>query len=86
MADLSTRQLHNISLVRENWILLNERERQVIYLLYGMDQFPNKPRTLDETGKLLVNYANDFPTSLTRERVRQIEHAVLSKIERLNND
>jgi RNA polymerase sigma factor (sigma-70 family) len=48
---------------------LNERERLVISLRYGLDH--GEPRTLEQIGKHL---------DLTRERVRQIEAKALSKL------
>ncbi len=48
---------------------LEERERQVIVLRYGLDG--ETPRTLSDVGKLL---------GITRERVRQIETRALSKL------
>ena len=48
---------------------LEERERQVIVLRYGLDA--ETPRTLSDVGKLL---------GITRERVRQIETRALSKL------
>src|SRR5579875_550878 len=48
---------------------LDERERQILRLRYGLDR--GDPRTLDEVGLTL---------HLTRERIRQIERAALSKL------
>ncbi|MCS3780093.1 sigma-70 family RNA polymerase sigma factor [Tsukamurella ocularis] len=48
---------------------LDEREQQVIRLRYGLDD--GQPRTLDQIGKLF---------GLSRERVRQIEREVMSKL------
>jgi RNA polymerase sigma factor (sigma-70 family) len=49
--------------------LLDPRERQILRLRYGLDQ--GDPRTLEEVGVAL---------HLTRERIRQIERAALSKL------
>jgi RNA polymerase sigma factor (sigma-70 family) len=48
---------------------LEERERQILRLRYGLDR--GEPRTLEEVGSAL---------SLTRERIRQIERSALSKL------
>ncbi|WP_024874566.1 sigma-70 family RNA polymerase sigma factor [Saccharomonospora piscinae] len=48
---------------------LDDREQQVIRLRYGLDD--GQPRTLDQIGKHF---------SLSRERVRQIEREVMSKL------
>jgi RNA polymerase sigma factor (sigma-70 family) len=48
---------------------LNEREREIIRLRYGLDH--GQPRTLDEVGQHL---------HLTRERIRQIEAKTISKL------
>jgi RNA polymerase sigma factor (sigma-70 family) len=50
---------------------LNERERQILRLRYGLDR--GEPRTLEEVGLEL---------NLTRERIRQIERAALAKLRR----
>jgi RNA polymerase primary sigma factor len=52
---------------------LNERERKVLILRYGLDNA--EPRTLEEIGRRL---------DLTRERVRQIESQALKRLARLN--
>jgi RNA polymerase sigma factor (sigma-70 family) len=49
--------------------ILDVREREILRLRYGLDQ--GDPRTLEEVGTSL---------QLTRERVRQIERAALSKL------
>jgi DNA-directed RNA polymerase sigma subunit (sigma70/sigma32) len=49
--------------------LLDEREREILRLRYGLDQ--GEPRTLEEVGVIL---------HLTRERIRQIERSALSKL------
>ncbi|RCW44000.1 RNA polymerase nonessential primary-like sigma factor [Halopolyspora algeriensis] len=48
---------------------LEEREQQVIRMRYGLDD--GQPRTLDQIGKAFA---------LSRERVRQIEREVMSKL------
>jgi len=48
---------------------LNQREKRIISLRFGLQD--GQPRTLEEVGR-------EF--SLTRERIRQIEHAALSKL------
>jgi RNA polymerase sigma factor (sigma-70 family) len=48
---------------------LEEREREILRLRYGLDR--GEPRTLEEVGSAL---------SLTRERIRQIERGALSKL------
>lgn len=48
---------------------LDEREQQVIRLRFGLDD--GQPRTLDQIGKLF---------GLSRERVRQIEREVMTKL------
>jgi RNA polymerase sigma factor (sigma-70 family) len=48
---------------------LDERERQILKLRYGLDR--GDPRTLEEVGDAL---------QLTRERIRQIERQALSKL------
>jgi RNA polymerase sigma factor (sigma-70 family) len=48
---------------------LDERERQILRLRYGLDR--GDPRTLEEVGVVL---------NLTRERIRQIERTALSKL------
>jgi RNA polymerase primary sigma factor len=53
---------------------LNDRERQVLILRYGLDN--SEPRTLEEIGRRL---------DLTRERVRQIEGQALKRLSRLND-
>ena len=48
---------------------LDRREAQILRLRYGLDR--GEPRTLEEVGAEL---------SLTRERIRQIEHSALGKL------
>ena len=50
---------------------LDDRERQVLTLRYGLDR--GDPRTLDEVGVVL---------DLTRERIRQIEKEAIHKLRR----
>ena len=52
--------------------MLAYRERRVLEMRYGLDGEP--PRTLDEVGRAF---------SVTRERVRQIEHQSLRKLQAL---
>jgi RNA polymerase primary sigma factor len=54
---------------------LDERERTVLWLRYGLDR--GEPRTFDEVGEHF---------NLTRERVRQIENRALSKLRHPAND
>ena len=55
--------------IRSVLATLDEREQQVIRLRFGLDD--GQPRTLDQIGKLF---------GLSRERVRQIEREVMSKL------
>lgn len=55
--------------IRSVLATLDEREHQVIRLRFGLDD--GQPRTLDQIGKLF---------GLSRERVRQIERDVMSKL------
>ena len=52
--------------------MLSYRERRVLEMRYGLDSEP--PRTLDEVGRAF---------NVTRERVRQIEHQSLRKLQAL---
>jgi len=54
---------------------LDERERQILILRFGLDR--GEPRTLEEVG-LFFN--------LTRERIRQIEARVMSKLRHPSSD
>lgn len=54
---------------------LDEREREILRLRYGLDR--GEPRTLEEVGTLL---------GLTRERIRQIERTALSKLRHPSSD
>ncbi|MHB8295693.1 MAG: sigma-70 family RNA polymerase sigma factor [Acidimicrobiales bacterium] len=54
---------------------LEEREREVLKLRFGMDR--GEPRTLEEVGQLF---------NLTRERIRQIEARALSKLRHPSSD
>jgi RNA polymerase sigma factor (sigma-70 family) len=54
---------------------LDEREREVLRLRFGLDR--GEPRTLDEVGEHF---------SLTRERIRQIETRALSKLRHPSTD
>ena len=51
--------------------LLDEREREILRLRYGLDQ--GEPRTLEEVGEHF---------NLTRERIRQIESRAMAKLRR----
>ncbi|MGH9207342.1 MAG: sigma-70 family RNA polymerase sigma factor SigB, partial [Acidimicrobiales bacterium] len=55
--------------IRSVLATLDEREHQVIRLRFGLDD--GQPRTLDQIGKLF---------GLSRERVRQIEREVMTKL------
>ena len=55
--------------LREVLSRLNDRERQVIEMRYGLGA--DEPKTLDEVGRLF---------SVTRERIRQIESKALAKM------
>ena len=54
---------------------LDDREREVLRLRYGLDR--GEPRTLDEVGEHF---------SLTRERIRQIEARAMSKLRHPSTD
>jgi RNA polymerase sigma factor (sigma-70 family) len=54
---------------------LDEREREVLRLRYGLDR--GDARTLDEVGEIV---------NLTRERIRQIEKGALSKLRHPSTD
>jgi len=54
---------------------LDERERQILVLRFGLDR--GEPRTLEEVG----HYFN-----LTRERIRQIEARIMSKLRHPSSD
>jgi RNA polymerase primary sigma factor len=58
--------------LRRALAMLSYRERRVLELRYGLDGEP--PRTLDEVGRAF---------NVTRERVRQIEHQSLRKLQAL---
>jgi len=60
-----------IKKLKKAFSILNEKERNVIHLRYGIDG--NEIQTLDQIGK----YYN-----VTRERIRQIEQGALSKLAR----
>lgn len=55
--------------VRDAFEALNERERQILTLRFGLDC--DEPRTLEEVSAIF---------GLTRERIRQIEAKALSKL------
>ena len=52
---------------------LTERERQILYLYYGLDD--GEERTLEEIGSLL---------GVTRERVRQVQLAALARLREIS--
>jgi RNA polymerase sigma factor (sigma-70 family) len=54
---------------------LNERERQILRLRFGLDR--GEPRTLEEVGERF---------DLTRERIRQIEARAMSKLRHPSSD
>jgi RNA polymerase primary sigma factor len=58
--------------LRRALAMLSYRERRVLEMRYGLDGEP--PRTLDEVGRAF---------NVTRERVRQIEHQSLRKLQAL---
>jgi RNA polymerase primary sigma factor len=58
--------------LRRALAMLSYRERRVLELRYGLDG--EQPRTLDEVGRAF---------NVTRERVRQIEHQSLRKLQAL---
>ena len=74
---LSEEQAREIEAVRPSKVInnvlnrLRERERDVLVARYGLDSENLKKRTLESIGQQL---------SVTRERIRQIEKAVLKKI------
>jgi RNA polymerase primary sigma factor len=55
--------------------MLDDREREILRLRYGLDC--GEPRTLEEVGVTL---------QLTRERIRQIERSALSKLRHPSNN
>jgi RNA polymerase sigma factor (sigma-70 family) len=54
---------------------LNEREREIVWLRFGLDR--GEPRTLEEVGEHF---------NLTRERIRQIEARAMSKLRHPSNE
>ena len=60
--------------IRHVLATLDERERQVIQLRFGLDD--GQPRTLDLIGKLF---------GLSRERVRQLEAKAIMKLRLMSN-
>ena len=56
-------------------VALDEREREILRLRFGLDR--GEPRTLDEVGEHF---------SLTRERIRQIEARAMSKLRHPSTD
>lgn len=57
---------------------LTERERQIIFLRFGLDRKSGRPRTLEDVGRKF---------GLTRERIRQIQNIALAKLRsRMNDD
>ncbi len=61
--------------VNKMLIALDEREREILRLRFGLDR--GEPRTLDEVGEHF---------SLTRERIRQIEARAMSKLRHPSTD
>jgi RNA polymerase sigma factor (sigma-70 family) len=61
--------------VNKMLIALDEREREILRLRFGLDR--GEPRTLDEVGERF---------SLTRERIRQIEARAISKLRHPSTD
>jgi RNA polymerase primary sigma factor len=66
--DVATRQMLQNE-VRHVLDELNEREREVVIMRFGLDD--EQPRTLEEVGKTF---------GVTRERIRQIESKTLAKL------
>ena len=57
---------------------LTERERQIIFLRFGLDRKSGRTRTLEDVGRKF---------GLTRERIRQIQNIALAKLRsRMNDD
>jgi RNA polymerase primary sigma factor len=71
--DLAVETLTNEAL-RDALVNLSHRERRVLELRYGLGD--QHPRTLDEVGRAF---------NVTRERIRQIEHQSLTKLQSLND-
>ena len=61
--------------VNKMLLALDEREREVLRLRFGLDR--GEPRTLDQVGEHF---------SLSRERIRQIEARALSKLRQASTD
>src|ERR1700691_395286 len=61
--------------VNKMLVALNEREREILRLRFGLDR--GTPRTLDEVGEHF---------NLTRERIRQIEARAMSKLRHPSSD
>jgi RNA polymerase sigma factor (sigma-70 family) len=61
--------------VNKMLIALDEREREILRLRFGLDR--GEPRTLDQVGEHF---------SLTRERIRQIEARAMSKLRHPSTD
>ncbi len=53
---------------------LDEREKKILILRYGLDGYDGPQRTFKEIGKMI---------GLTRERVRQVEKAALAKMQEM---
>ena len=69
---LTTAETLTNEALREALENLSYRERRVIELRYGLGD--QQPRTLDEVGRAF---------NVTRERIRQIEHKSLKKLQEL---
>jgi RNA polymerase primary sigma factor len=62
-------EMYEIEMIRKLLDAIDEREAKVLRMRFGLDD--REPRTLKEIGQVL---------NLSRERVRQIEHEALRKL------
>lgn len=53
--------------------VLDNREKEIIIMRFGLDNQDGKPRTLDEVGEFF---------GVTKERIRQIEHDAIKKLKK----